>query len=316
MTVLMATFQSIATLFCLGVIGFYIINKKMIPENILGTLSPLLLEIALPAMIFVKIATKFELSSSQRAIEMVVCWIAFTAFTAIFVKVFRLFSSRKNRSEFALCLFFQNAIFFPLIIINELYGSNSDHIVNLFFFTILYAPLSFNFYKLFFKNSEKNKFKFDLKRWMHPTLWATIVAVLIGLLQIKAYVPKFAIQALTMVGGMTLPLLMLIVGGNLYIDYKNQGKVEWYEVFKFIIIKNFLYPFLCLGLLILIKAPFYLSLMIILQSAAPPLTALPLFAERAGGNKNVTNQFLVGSFITSIISLPAVLAAFNYFFTN
>ena len=55
MDLFITTFESVATLLGIGVIGFWIIKKEIVPGNILGLLSPLALEIALPSLILVNI---------------------------------------------------------------------------------------------------------------------------------------------------------------------------------------------------------------------------------------------------------------------
>ena len=45
MDLFITTFESVATLLGIGVIGFWIIKKKIVPGNILGLLSPLHLKL-------------------------------------------------------------------------------------------------------------------------------------------------------------------------------------------------------------------------------------------------------------------------------
>jgi predicted permease len=52
----------------------------------------------------------------------------------------------------------------------------------------------------------------------------------------------------------------------------------------------------------------------ILQSAVPPITAVPLFVERFGGNRSLVNQFMFTSFIFSLVTIPCSIYLFRYFF--
>jgi hypothetical protein len=52
-------------------------------------------------------------------------------------------------------------------------------------------------------------------------------------------VPDFVASALKMVGDMTLPLLMIILGGNIYIDFKDKGRIYPMETAKFVVVKKF-----------------------------------------------------------------------------
>jgi predicted permease len=116
-----------------------------------------------------------------------------------------------------------------------------------------------------------------------------------------------------MLGGMSLPLLMIILGGNIYIDFSRQKQFNIAEVVKFTLVKNIMFPLVFLGLLMLVRPDYSIALIIILQSAVPPITAIPLLAERSGGNRVISGQFIVSSFIFSVISIPIVLYLFSIF---
>jgi predicted permease len=80
-------------------------------------------------------------------------------------------------------------------------------------------------------------------------------------------------------------------------------------------VKNLLFPVVFLGLLIWILPDYSVALIIILEAAVPPVTAIPIFAERSGGNKALASQFVLASFLVSILSIPIVLLLFNQFFS-
>jgi len=126
------------------------------------------------------------------------------------------------------------------------------------------------------------------------------------------------ITIVTMVGAITIPLIMLILGGNIYNDfmYKSDNNRRWYipEVVKFVVIKNVVFPLVFLGLLLLLRPDLPVALIVIIQAAVPPITAIPILVERCGGNRQIASQFVVGSFIFSIASIPAVIYLFNRFF--
>ena len=117
---------------------------------------------------------------------------------------------------------------------------------------------------------------------------------------------------------MALPLILIILGGSLYLDFRQKGKFYVGEIVKFLTIKNIVFPLACLGFLTLLRSYFDISysiaLIFILQSAVPPITATPILTERSGGNKSISNQFVFSSFIFSIISVPLVFWLFSQYF--
>ncbi|MEJ2306589.1 MAG: hypothetical protein P8Y30_03425 [candidate division WOR-3 bacterium] len=52
MYIFISAFQAVATLLFIGVIGAWMIKRKMVGKNFFSLLSPLALEIALPALVF------------------------------------------------------------------------------------------------------------------------------------------------------------------------------------------------------------------------------------------------------------------------
>jgi predicted permease len=55
-------------------------------------------------------------------------------------------------------------------------------------------------------------------------------------------------------------------------------------------------------------------LIVIIQAAVPPITAIPILVERCGGNRQIASQFIFASFISCIFSIPAVIYLFSRFF--
>jgi len=225
----------------------------------------------------------------------------------------------KIRSEFSLSLFLQNGIFFPLIVIAGLFpGKSAPYLVALFLFTLLQPSVAFTAYPYFFHNQTQSP-KFSWLRIFNPVMIGTIIGVVFGLAKISPHMPEFVILILTLIGGMSIPLFMLILGGNVYNDFKQTEGVRrrfyWNEITKFVLIKNILFPAAFLGLLVWLKPDTTLAFIIIMEAAVPPITAIPIFTERSGGNRAITSQFIVASFLASIVTIPAVILVFSRFFT-
>lgn len=299
-----SSFTSVATLIFIGVVGFAAAYRKMLHKDVLGFLSPLALEIALPAMIFSDILTKFNPSEDTSWYIIPLYWAGFTLFAFVFSLISMLLANRKFRSEMGITMMYQNAIFFPLAIISSMYGPSSPLLVQLFLFTFVYAAFIFNTAGFFFKSRLT---AVDLGKIFHPTLIATLLAVSLKLLGWGSIVPSFITNALRMVGSMSVPLLMIILGGNIYIDFKNRGRFHLLETAKFVLIKNFLMPLAAIFILRLLRLPQGIGFIILLQSAVPPITAIPILTERNGGNREIVNQFIVASFIFSLVSIPLMI---------
>ncbi len=314
MNLIITTFESVAILLGIGLIGYLIIRRRIISSDNLGFLSPLALDIALPSLILIKILNDFSPKIYPDWWHLPIWWCFFTIIIVGLTFIFSFISVKKTRREFAITLFYQNAIFFPLAILAGIFPNDSSYQVYLFLFTIFYAAFFFSTYPFFFK--KKDKIKIDIKKIIHPVLIFTIIGITISLLNLQQNVPYVLLSILTLLGGMTIPLIMIILGGNIYLDFKKIGKINYIEMAKFVIIKNFVFPLIFLVILInfynLIS--YQIALILLIQSAVPPVTAVPLVTERAGGDRTIVNQFMIGSFIVSLISIPFMIYLFEVFF--
>jgi predicted permease len=308
-------FQSTLALLGIGVLGFLIAKRGLIPENILSVLSRLAIDVALPALVLSSIIIHFSVNENPDWWQLPLWWLLFAAVSLVLTLLTMLMSQKSTRGEFAIGLFYQNALFLPLIIITGLFGGTTPYIAQLFIFTMLHPSLVFSSYHLFFRNKDVGtSLKLQLSRIVNPVLIVTAIAMIIQLFSATQYVPGFIITLVQILGGMTIPLIMIILGGSLYIDFQKKGKIYWAEIIKFVAVKNILFPLVFMGILLLIRPSYNIALLIILQSAVPPITAIPIITERANGNRAITNQFVFASFIVALVTIPAVMALFSLFF--
>jgi predicted permease len=306
------TFESVALLLGLGMLGFWMISRKILFGEALSFLSTLALDIALPSLVFVNVILGFQPEDFPGWWKLPLWWLVFTVFAAAMTGLFMLTAKKGFRREFGITLFFQNGLFFPLAILTGMYGSDSPYIVYLFLFMLFYPTLVFSTSHFFFSGQVK---KLDWAKILNRVLIATVVAAVIRLIGVHGYVPDFIMAGLKMIGNMALPILMIILGGNIYIDFQNKGTLYAGEIIKFLVAKNVIFPLACLFFLVLVRPPPHIAFLMILQSAVPPITAVPILVERFGGNRNLVNQFMFTSFILSLVTIPCAVYLFGYFFT-
>jgi len=303
------TFEAVAMLLCIGLIGAWMIRRRMVEEKFFSLLSPLALEIALPALVFSNIISNFNPAVKPDWWELPLWWMFFTAIAFVLTMLCMLIAGKKLKREFGAALFYQNGIFFPLAILANIAGG-SEYIVDLFFFVVFFTAFFFNTSFLFFKSGEK----INWKRILHPVFIMTVAAVVIKLTGTHIYIPSFLLNSLSMIGAMTIPLLMIILGGNILVDFSRMGKLYIGEIIKFVVCKNIIFPVVMLAIIFFIRPSYNIALLLLLQSAVPPITAAPLIVERYGGERLAANQFLFGSFVFSLISIPVMLFALDYMY--
>ena len=318
MDLLVTTFEAVAVLIGIGVVGFVVIARGKLPDSILPVLTPLVIDIALPCMIFANIISRFNPGASSWW-HLPLWWAGFTVVAFILAILFTLISRTAYPREFAMSLFYQNAIFIPLAILTGMFGAETERLVDLFLFTLLYPAFFFNTFHLFYRKKGETTAPGEGIRWSRiftPVLVATILAVVMKLSGTHVMVPEFVVDILRSIGTMTVPLIMIIIGGNIYVDLKTTENFFIKDIIKFIICKNVLFPLSFLALLVIVAPPFGIALIIMIQGATPPITAIPIMMDRTGGNRTVANQFFVASMFASVITIPLMMLLFGQFFSS
>ena len=143
MEIIIKTFESVALLLGLGILGFWMLHRKILFHETMGFLSTLALDIALPCLVFVNVIVNFQPSESPGWWELPLWWVGFTLFAMALTGSTMRIAGKGNRREFGITLFYQNGLFFPLAILTAMYGSESIYIVHLFFFVTFFAVAVF-----------------------------------------------------------------------------------------------------------------------------------------------------------------------------
>lgn len=317
MSVFLVTLQAVFALLGIGLLGFWIIGRRRVPSDTLAFLSSLAIDIALPLLVLANLISDFSPQEYPDWWRMPLWWLGFTA-VALGLSLSASFLVRKEvRREFTSSLFYQNGLFFPILIMGGIFGQGNPYLVTLFVFMIFFPSMVFSTYTLFFGKGI-GKEGLNWRRIVNPVLVATIVGLIIGLARARDYIPDFLVTIVNMVGAIATPLFMLILGGNIYNDlmHKTDNGKKWYirEVAGFVVVKNIIFPLVFLALLLWLRPDFRIALTIILQAAVPPITAIPILVERCNGNRRITSQFVVASFLVSTFSIPAVIYLFSRFF--
>ena len=317
MDAFLITLQAVLALLGIGLLGFWIIGRRRVPSDTLAFLQSLAIDIALPLLVVGNLISGFSPQAYPDWWRMPLWWLGFTTVTLALSLSASFLVRKEVRSEFTIGLLYQNGLFLPILIIEGLFGADNSYLVPLFLFVIFHPSMIFGTYTLFF-GKRIQKEKLNWRRIVNPVLVATIVGIVIGVVSVNEYIPEFLITIVTMVGAITIPLIMLILGGNIYNDlmYKADNKRRWYisEVVKFVVLKNVVFPLVFLGLLLLLRPDLTVALIVIIQAAVPPITAIPILVERCGGNRQIASQFVFASFIVCILSIPAVIYLFSRFF--
>lgn len=295
--------KEIISLFIIVLIGFYCGKKNIIDEAFSNGLSRLLLDVSTPLLIISSFSFTYTFSMGEKIVKAFVYGIIIFILTPLLVKplLMKIEKSKRNILQFAMV--FSNCGFmgFPLaqsVFGNEgvIYASIFNMVFNVFVWT--YGVMLFNGTK----NLKESK-----KLLKNPGIISSVVGLLIMSLSIK--IPPVLLDSMKLVGGLTTPISMLIIGSLL--SKANLKKlVQDIRLFYASFIKLILLPTILYLVTILFKENSIVIKTYILMLAMPAGAMTTLFAERFNKNKEYSALIVSLSTLLSMITIPVIIKYF------
>lgn len=305
------TSLAVAQIFLLGALGYFLIKKNMLGHEGLGALSRLVIEITLPFMIFSQLIKDFSFNLYSNWWVFPLISIAVTAAGLIIGSAFIGFiHGEQHKMQFLSLTTFQNSGYLTLALVAALLPA--DKLKPMFIYIFLFL-LGFNLvlfslgaYILSFTKEKK----FELGSLFSPPVTAILFSLILIFFGFDKFVPEAVLKPLRMVGDCTLPLAMLVVGGNLASIHL--GHIDRKVMTLAILIKLIILPALGLWVVIKFKFPELMGLLILMQLAAPSATTLSLITRHYKKEDLLISQ---GIFLTHIISLVTLPLFLSLYFT-
>lgn len=299
---------AVASIFVLAAIGFLLVKKKFLQDKSLEVLSRLVIEVTLPLLIFCQLVKDFRfnlypnwwvfplLSLSITACG-VVCGLLFTKFIK---------GGTENRLQFLSSVAFQNSGYLPLALVNALLPKAEAGVMFIYIFLFL---LGFNLliwsagvYMLTFTRAKK----FEMGSLFSPPVIATLFSLVLIFFGFYKFVPEFVIRPLRILGDCTLPLALIVVGGNLgQISLK---RIDKRTLFFMVLAKMVILPLAGLWVLSQLKLPALLGLLILIQLAMPPSISSSVIISHYKKEDYCISQGIFFGHLFSLITLPLFLS--------
>ena len=300
----MIVLKQMLIFFIMIVIGIIARKNKMItPEN-QGNLSALVVRITSPCLILSSAMSAggrmpFSEIRDSYAAFFIVLIIALLAAFAV-PKLLRYPS--KQQSVANLMFWCTNIAFMGLPLVKGTYGDQA-----MIYVTLLLVPLNVLFYSyaimLVSKEAEGNT-GFQWKRLLNPGMAACILTCIIYFLQIS--VPYVIVQSVSMIGSITAPLSMMMIGASL-LDVDFKAMLTDMKLYLFIFLKMLVFPILVLLVIKQFITNEYILGACLAFLATPTGGMVSMLA--ALYNKDsylMTTQEIALSTLVSVVTLPIV----------
>lgn len=300
--------NQIIILFILMAVGFYARKKMIMNDTLSKGLSNILINIALPALIISSFTFEFSKDMLKNAGLVIIFSIIIHIIIVLVSRIaFRKYDlDKKNVLNFLGV--FPNAGFMGLPLIYAIYGQ-----IGVFYASIFMVPyhiLMWTYGQDIFIKSKKEAFSFKLilSKFKNPAIIGVAVGLVIFIFSVT--LPYVIDTSLSMLGSVTSPLAMMIVGDKIaQIKFKDifSDKDVYYGSFIRLIIA----PLITFGILKGFHIDPSIINICVAVEAIPTAITIVILPQRYDGNTIFASKCALISHILSLITIPIMLILLN-----
>ena len=297
----MVLLRQMLIFFCIMMLGLYAAKKGILDEKTSRSLSWLVVQVANPALV---LTGCLDCEAVGRRELLLTGVLAFAIFFALMAAAWPfsilICREKEKRGIYQIMLTFSNMGFMGIPLISSIYGEEA-----VLYASVFLIPFNLLIYTWGIAGIRGRGGKgISWKRIVNPGLAAGILSVFICLMKLP--VPDMAAGLIEMLGGMTAPLSMLIIGVSLAgVDPRTLlGR----ELILFSVCRLILFPVVgILALSALIENRLLLGVcFVVLASPAGSMAAI--LAKQYGGDEDTAVRGVTLTTLLSVVTMPVVFS--------
>lgn len=288
-------------------LGYLLYNLKFLDDYMNKKLTTLILSVTTPAMIISSVLSTTVTQSLSDILSVfvigIVIYVVLPFIGLLLVKIMRV--PKQQQGLYIFMTVFSNIGFMGFPVMKAIFGNEAvfftaifNMIFNLFIFGVGTQIMNYG---------TSRKSKFDAKNLLSPGVIASLIALFIYFTHLS--VPDIVSSTITMVGDMTTPLAMLLIGSTLATipvkEVFNELRVYPYTFIKQIIVPILLFPILNY----FISDPLILGITLIMISM-PVANSAVLFATEYDGDVSLAAKTVFMTTLLSVVTIPLIVALF------
>jgi hypothetical protein len=297
-----AVINQVLILFFIMLIGFIARKSNILNSSVNKKLSELLLKITSPLMVI----SSFQIDFTREILEnvLIVFIFSITAHIASILLGHLLFrrSTAEKKKVMKFSAIYPNCGYMGFPLLESIFGGTG----------VLYGSVYVAVFNVFlwtngvmiFTGSEKLNGKAIKKAMLNPGIVSVIIGILLFIFSIK--LPGPAAKAIDLVGSMTVPLSMLIIGATIA-DCEFRKLLSGWELYYTAVIRLILLPVLAFAALKLLGLPDMLLKVCTLLVAMPVAATTAIFAELYDGDTIFASRVVVLTTLASIVTIPLLM---------
>lgn len=294
--------NQVIVLLLIMLMGFYARKRDLINESVNKKLSELLLKVTNPLLVI----SSFQVSFTQELFDKVVAVFIFSILVHVFsilLGQFLFLRQKENTKKIMkFSAIYSNCGFMGFPLLDSLFGKTGILLGSVY-------VAAFNIFLwtngvMIFSSKRKMDRETLKKALLNPGIVSVVIGLLLFFFSLKLPFP--IAKATSLVGSMTIPLSMLIVGANIAsCNFKNL--LKGFELYYITAVRLLLIPLAThLVLKVLGFSDMLLSTCVLLV-AMPVATTTTIFAEMYGEDASFASRVVAFSTLASIITIPLIM---------
>lgn len=307
MEIFFSVFIQMIKIVILMLVG-YIANKcKVLDDKANKYISSLVLNITTPALIMTAISEDVYNNMKKIEVLKIIFFVIFMFIVFIFLSeiISRVFNIKENVKEIKAMFVFPNMGFMGIPVISGIYGT--EKIINVTLSLLVFNLVFYSYGYLVLSKDGMN-----LKKLINPGVVTGLISICLFMIDIR--LPKIIYDPLSMVGGVTSTLAMIVIGSTIAtINIKNalfNLKIYFYSFVRLLLYPLIFY-FLVQNIFIFKMFNKEMINIIVILSAMPTAANVVMSATDNGLNAKLISEevFLTQMFV--VITVPIIAMLIN-----
>lgn len=296
----MIVFKEIISLFLIILVGIYGKKRNIINEEVNVGLRKILLEITLPLLVINSFNFEFESGMEINIILAFIYSIVFMIIGAVISYIFLIPIKHESKKILHFANVFSNCGFIGFPVVNLLFGA--EGMVYASIFNMIFSVAVWTYGVMIFSNKIS---KDNIKNvFLNSSIVAVYIGILIMIFNIK--LPDFIIESMRIVGNMTTPISMIIIGVILA-DVSAKNMLKDVTIYYGSFIKLILIPLTLYGVKLIFNYNSTIIDTIIVLQAMPAAAMTSIFAANFNKEKEYSAVIVFISTLLSIITIPIIV---------
>lgn len=293
--------NQVIILFLLMSVGIYAKKKNYINKTVNKGLSEILLNITFPLLIISSLNIEFSKELLGTSIHLFIYGVIITVVLIIVCKLIYLKVPARRQTVLKFSSVFSNCSFMGFPILVQQLGSNGNFYGSIF--TISFNLFVFTYGVMIFTGEK------DIKGLKKAILNPNIIAIFIGLIlfAFSIKLPYAISKSISLVGAMTTPLSMIILG-VLIAEMKVKEVFSEQAVYFAAIVRLLIAPLLTILILRILGADDIIVKVLVIAEAMPAAASTAVFAEKYNGDDGLASKCVFITTALSLLTIPFIIS--------